>query len=249
MRIALRACRAALEFFAPILRPKPTKRLARKLQRFGRKFGETRDWDVLCTQTIPTATASLPTPLDQIGERAARARAASHRTLEHILCSRSFTGLVLSLANTMSSLDEDPSDFPGTERPFIDVAAPLLDRILGKFVNRASHPRRLSANELHSLRKILDRLYDDITFVEGLYPRRRLDAYRERCQELQAILGASNDAVVTRRLIQQLDKQGSKRSRKACHNLVSWNKDRRKEALQDLEHAVDRFQSAAPFWR
>lgn len=249
MRIALRACRASLEFFAPALSRRSTKRLARKVRRFGRKFGQTRDWDVLCTQTIPTAKASLPIPLDEIAAGAARARTASHRKLEHMLRSRSFTSLVLSLAVEVRGVENSPTEKIDTKQPFLNVAATLFDRVLAKIEECARDPERLSPNGLHGLRKVLDRLFDDMTFVQRLYPKRRLESYREKCQALQEILGASNDAVVTRKLIRKLDRHGPRGSQKPCKRLVSWSKERRKEALRDLERTVGRFRSATPFWR
>jgi len=249
MRAALRACRAALEFFAPVLSRRPARRLERKFRRFGRKFGRTRDWDVFCTQTIPAATASLPATLDRIGEQAASARDASHTTLVRLLRSPPFTALILSFATQMMDAGAGLFGGPDAGRPFHELAPSLFDRILGKIAKRARNPRSLSANGLHRLRKGLDRLYDDMTFVEALYSKEGLEAYRARCEALQKILGSSNDAVVTRRLIRRLDRGEARRARKPRGPLVSWSKSRRKEALHDLERAIDAFRSAPPFWR
>ncbi|WP_454623404.1 CYTH and CHAD domain-containing protein [Brucella anthropi] len=249
MRIALRACRAILEFFAPTLSRKSEKHLNRKLKHFVRKFGQTRDWDVLCTETIPAATAALPNDLDQIRERAETARNGSHKTLKKTLRGRAFTALVLSLATELSDAEDSSINIPDMKRPFTEIAPSLFDRIVTEISKRARHPGSLSANELHRLRKGLDRLYDDVTFVEALYSKHRLATYRARCEELQEILGLANDAVVTRRLIRELVKHGAGHSREPCDALVSWSKERRRKALHDLGRAVDGLRSASPFWR
>ncbi|MDV2988493.1 UNVERIFIED_CONTAM: CHAD domain-containing protein, partial [Methylobacteriaceae bacterium AG10] len=218
-------------------------------RRFGRELGQTRDWDVLCMQSIPAAGASFPGELARISEAAASARQASHRKLEGILHRGAFTTLILHLAVELSCLDDPDRNNLEMEQPFTQIGPYLMDRIAGKITKRTSHVMRLSANGLHSLRKKLDRLYDDIAFVEALYPKPHLSAYRARCEELQEILGLANDAVVTRRLVRGLVKSDSGNLERPGRHILSWSKERRKEALRGLERATVNFRLASPFWR
>ena len=248
MRIALRACRAALELFAPILGRGKVKRLDRKLRRFVRELGRTRDWDVLCLQTIPAASRAFPGELVPVSEVATAAQQASHRALRKILHGRALTTLILHFAVELSRTSDLNRNNLEMEQPFTQLGPYLLDRVSRKITRRTSHVGGLSTKRLHGLRKRLDRLYDDIAFVEALYPKRHVRAYRARCEALQDILGLVNDAVVTRRLVLGLVKRSSGNLETPGRHLLSWSKERRKAALGDLESAADGFLSAPPFW-
>jgi CHAD domain-containing protein len=84
------------------------------------------------------------------------------------------------------------------------LAPSLLDRAARKAAQRARHAARLSVEELHLLRKSLDKLCDDVKYLAGLFSRRAVKTYRDRCEDVQEILGLANDAVVTKQLALEL---------------------------------------------
>ena len=90
------------------------------------------------------------------------------------------------------------------------VAPALLDRAAHRAHKRGKNIKKLSKDELHSLRKALDMLCDDVAYLGNIYSQRAVKAYRRRCEILQALLGAANDCVETERLTRKLIRRGPK---------------------------------------
>jgi hypothetical protein len=129
------------------------------------------------------------------------------------------------------------------------LAPCLLDRVAAKAKKREHHEGKLSAEARHSLRKALDKLCDDVKFLTQIFPRRKLERYRDRCEDVQAILGLANDAEVAQRLLLTLVTDRRPDLAKPADTLARWSKRRSRKTLRDLKAALEDFQAEPVFWR
>ncbi len=105
--------------------------------------------------------------------------------------------------------------------PLRRIAPALLERIHGKTRRKARHVNRLSRPDLHALRKSLKKVRYDSRSLGGLFPRRKVTLYRKRCKAVLEILGAINDAAMTRRAARSLAKNASQKRSTAA--LQRWS--------------------------
>jgi triphosphatase len=251
MRIALRGCRAALKLFELHLDAKTTGQFDEALQRFGRIFGAARDWDVFCLRTLPAAMEDLPGErLRDLNQVAEVQRQAAHAVVVEAVWGQHFTALVLGLAVWTEAGAARPSTL-GDDRMgkrLVSLAPSLLDRVARKAAKRARHAGRLSVEELHRLRKALDKLCDDVKYLAGLFPVGAANAYRGRCEDVQEILGMANDAVVTKQLARKLVTDSRPDLAEPAGALVLWSKRRRQKTMQGLKGALKHFRATPAFW-
>jgi inorganic triphosphatase YgiF len=251
MRTALRGSRASLKLFAPQLDAPTVKRFDAALQRFARIFGTARDWDVFCMQTLPAAVAELPAGrLWDLQQGAEVARTHSHHKTLDTIRGQPFTALLLGLAVWTEAGVAHPDTLGGIAMGgrLSHLAPSLLDRAAGQAKRRGHHVGRDSPEQLHSLRKSLDRLCDDIASLSRLYDRDEVKRYRDRCETVQAILGIANDAVMARQIARKLA-AGRPDLAKPAKMLVQWSDRRRRKTLLGLTDALQAFRTMPEFWR
>ena len=252
MRSALRASRAALQLFEPRLDAVVVGRFGAELQGFGRLFGAARDWDVFCLQTLPAAMMELPAErLWDLKQVAEVERQLAHAAVVDAVRGQNFTAMIISLAVWAEEGAERPcalgDDAMG--KRLATLAPSLLDRVAAKAKKRGRHEGKLSAEARHSLRKALDKLCDDVKFLTRIFPPRELQRYRDRCEDVQAILGIANDAEVAQRLVVTLVTNRRPDLAKPADALARWSKRRSQKALRGLKAALEDFRAAPVFWR
>jgi triphosphatase len=251
MRIALRATRAALKLFERHLAPSAMARYDVQLQRFGRIFGTARDWDVFCLQTLPPAMSKLGSKEMRVLQAAADAqRKAALAVVGAVIRGQEFTALVLAIASWTEAGATQPS-LLGDERMgkrLLTLAPSMLDRVNSIAKKRARHPRRMTAVELHRLRKSLKRLCCDVESLSGLYSRHAVKAYCGRCEQTLKLLGRINDATVTRQLTRSLLIDGRSELTTPAAALVRWSKRGDGAARQGLQGALRAFRAEPAFW-
>jgi triphosphatase len=252
IRTALRASRAALELFEPVLDNVVAARFDAELQGVGRLFGTARDWDVFCLQTLSTAMVGMPAErfwdLKKVAEVE---RQLAHAAVVDAVRGQPFTAMLLGLAAWTAEISTQPCAL-GDDRMgkhLATLAPSLLDRVAAKAKKRQHHEGKLSAEGRHSLRKALDKLCDDVKSLSRIFPRRGLERYRDRCEDVQAILGLANDAEVAQRLALMLVTDRRPDLAKPADALVRWSHQRGRKALRGLKVALDDFRAVPVFWR
>jgi CHAD domain-containing protein len=252
MRGALRASRAALELFEPRLDAMTAGRFDSDLRRFGRLFGFARDWSVFALQTLPAAMTELPAErLWDLKQVAETERRRTHAAVVEAVRGQDFTAMMLGLAAWTEQGCAQPAA-AGDDRlakQLATLAPSLLGRVAGFTKRREHHGSKLSAEKRHRLRKSLDKLRDDVEFFTSLFPRRAVEAYRDRCVELQAILGIANDAVVTKQLALSLVTDQRPDLAKPAAALSQWSDRRGRKSLRGFGGALRDFRAAQLFWR
>ncbi len=213
MRGALRQMRALFRLFAPLLNPDEIARLTAPLPQFAQTFGTARDWDVFCVQTLPTVITCLP-ELDwtDLPALANAERTATHAAVHEAICGRHLTNLILEIAlwsETCLAMQPDGGTKQLTRR-LAKIAPALLDTFAAKARKAGRHPKRLSMNALHDFRKALDRLNAAVRFLGSAYPAYAVAAYCKRSDAVRDIIGAANDAEVTKTLANSLTIGGSR---------------------------------------
>ena len=252
MRTALRASRAALEFFAPWLDAAAVQRFDAELQGFGRLFGAARDWDVFCLETLPAAILELPEArLHDMRPAAEARRLLAQTVVADAVCGRQFVAMVLGLA---AWTEERAARQPilgdeGMHQHLASLAPSLLDRVEGKVKQRQHHKGKLSAEARHGIRKALDKLCDDVRFLTRLFPHRELERYRDRCEDVQVILGVANDAEVAQQLALGLAEDRRRNLAKPATTLARWSARRSRKSLRGLKTALEVFRATPVFWR
>ena len=100
IRVAIRRLHAALTLFRPLLEPHAEKRFSEALRSLGRIFGEARDWDVFCGETLVSAQEHgvAASWLNLLREPAETLRAAAHARVSAEMQAPSMTATVLGLA-------------------------------------------------------------------------------------------------------------------------------------------------------
>jgi triphosphatase len=119
--------------------------------------------------------------------------------------------------------------------------------MLRKVAKRGRHMDEASREQLHALRKAIKKLRYSAEFLSGLYHRKRVAAYLDRCEELQELLGTVNDAAVTPALSERLRESGDDLVA-ATDALVEWATTRGEKARHRASKPWHEFHSAAPFW-
>jgi hypothetical protein len=141
----------------------------------------------------------------------------------------------------------------GMHQHLASLAPSLLDRVEAKAKRRHHHKGKLSAEARHGVRKALDKLCDDVKFLTRLFPHRELERYRDRCEDVQAILGVANDAEVAQQLALGLGlglAQDRRRNlAKPAITLARWSARRSRKSLRGLKTALETFRATPVFWR
>ena len=133
---------------------------------------------------------------------------------------------------------------------FVDKVVDLvLDGLDLEKADRAGrHPGRLPMPQLHDFRKALDRLNVAVRFLGSTYPAHAVLAYRKRSDAVRDIIGATNDAEVTKALALDLAADGSPAVSACAAALATWAEQRQADALTGLKQAARKFRTEPAFW-
>ena len=252
MRGALRQLRAVFRLFAPLLNPDEIARLIAPLRQFARTFGTARDWDVFCVQTLPTVITALPeTDWTDLSALADAERTTAHAAVHDAICSPHLTHLILDLAVWSETCAATPQDTGAKQltRCLAKIAPALLETFAEKARQAGRHPGRLSMVALHDFRKALDRLNAAVRFLGSAYPKSAVAVYRKRSDAVRDIIGAANDAEVTKALALDLAAAGSPAVSASATALTRWAEQRQADGLTGLKRAARKFRTEPAFWR
>jgi inorganic triphosphatase YgiF len=249
LRIGLRRVRSALVLFAPLLEPNAAAPFERELKRLGQVFGERRDRDVFCLQTLPAVASNLGAAwIDRLRPLAEAYRASANGPVQEALHGAGLTSLALGLAAWCEDGVEQPAHLVRKRmgKRLATVAPALLDRMARKVARRAK--RADTPESLHGLRKSLKKLRYSTEFVAGLYDKKAVKRYRKRCEALQELLGTINDARVTPRLADDMLGSRGTELAPAFAELATWSADQERKALGRLDDTLRKFRRTEPFW-
>ena len=198
-RVALRRLRSAIKLFAPVLPPDFVAAYNLAWQTLGSALGETRNWDVFVSETLPPILADFPTDrnarrlLAEGMRRAKRARAAS----AHLVGLPDYSRLIVEFTAAVFAL-QDQQALNLTK--FARKRLRSRDRQARVLAERVAE---LTPEERHRMRICFKKLRYAIEFFAPLLPPKRLRPNLLALTQLQDELGLINDQVTARTLVEQ----------------------------------------------
>lgn len=209
LRVGIRRLRAAFSLFADVLPAEQSQHFTRELRWAQQSFGPARDWDVFIGETLRPMAERLPgqTGVHALINAAIRAQYQAYEQVAATLDERRYTRLQLQLdlwlesgANQSGAGIENPPWL----RPIGDVAREVLDHRHRKMRKLAKNFADLNEEQRHLLRIQAKKARYAAEFFRSLFPRRPALKYARRLSAMQDRLGSMNDAVVGRRLVDEL---------------------------------------------
>ncbi len=245
-RVAVRRARALLTAYRPLLKDGSRARLAKRLGWLQVALGPARDWDVLLDETIEPLVARHAdhAGLKAFRKKAWRARELAYEAARDAITSQRYGRLQLRLMNF--GLTPHPR---AEAQNALDYGATLLEGRLAVVLNDGGEdPRALPEQNQHALRIEIKKLRYALEFFEPLYGTAAKPMVRA-AKKLQDCLGALNDAVVARALIEQIAPAGDPLDPET-EALIQTDFDNRIETgLNRLTELWGVFRAVEPFWR
>jgi CHAD domain-containing protein len=242
-RVALRRLRALLRLFSPLLTLAEIGALKPRLRALGQALGACRDWDVLCTETLPRVRSGMTRPdaLEPLAQAVREQRLAAQVAVRACLAAREYTDLKLALGSLIVELAQAaPADAP----PLEDFAREQLQRAARKVRKRHQTHDASCIDSLHGLRIEVKKLRYACDVLGGVFGERKRRRYVRHLSELQQLLGDFNDAAVAR---QRVD--GLAGMEPFAQGVVEGYAAARTEiARAALPHAWAEFEKARRFW-
>lgn len=207
LRVGLRRLRSAFRLFRPVVDCPEASRLSLLARELGREAGRTRDLDVFCTTILPDLAASLPEEeaaglmrafeADRLEERAHLRRELEGPEVQAFLRD---LGDFVRLRRWLRPEDHDQTE--RLARPVGDFADERLADIWKKTRKMARHLSERDVHRRHEFRKDLKKLRYAVDFLAPLYPAKRMKPFLKRLAKLQDKVGALNDVVTARALLE-----------------------------------------------
>lgn len=222
LRVGMRRLRSAIQAFAPLFTD--DKPLKRALRRLAPALGPARDWDVF----LPTLEKLRAAPG---AVRSARSRAnAARQTALECVASPDFRAF---LFRSLRWLESEPwTDAGATLAGF---APGRLEKIYRKTLRKVDLER---PKPRHALRVRIKRLRYACEYFAPCFAEEAVEAWLGELRTLQDVLGALNDIVVARALLEEI---GAAAPRSLSR--------REQRLILKLRAAWERFGRLAPYWR
>jgi len=251
-RVALRRLRSALKMFQRTLPCPQFDALRNEARRIASALGPTREIDVVLLSAAEGPLAHDDRPagfemlLASVNERRAVAYHDVRALIEDIGTTRfvlDLRGLVARCAWRNALTGSELAQLAGPAEAF---ARGALDRLHGRALKRGRKLAELSDEARHELRISLKNLRYGVEFFGELFRgRRRIRRYLGGVSDLQDLLGAHNDVVSARQLLDGLP-PGTER---ATGFVLGWFAHESSLADVRLLAAWKKFKRADVFWR
>jgi inorganic triphosphatase YgiF len=265
-RVGLRRLRSCLGLAGLAVGKPAIAGMAAELRWLQNALGPARDWDVLETETLATLARGVgaSAELRAFRARCARIRRAHGEAARAAVRSPRYTALVLALGEQFAH--DDLAGFvrhapaaegattahhgPGLAVPVAEFAAHALDRLHKRVRKRGVEVPKAPPEVRHRVRIAAKKLRYAAEFFGVLHPKKRVAPYLAALEELQDILGALNDAVVTDRLLAEAVAAAGQPVPERVDGLVrGWMAAVAANELAGFRHAWREFEEAKTFWR
>ncbi len=238
-RVALRRLRSAIKLFAPILPADFVAAYGQTWQTLAGALGETRNWDVFVSETLPPIVTAFPKHRDASRlrregiRRARQARAA----VAHMVALPEYPRLIVEFTAAVYALqDLLPQDLENFARQRLKTRARQASRL-------AERHAELEPLERHRMRICFKKLRYAVEFFAPLLPPKRLKPYLQALSRLQDELGLINDHVTAQTL---LDEALQKRPAGPLHG---WIAGRHALLIGELPEALENWLGQKAPWQ
>ncbi len=262
MRVGVRRLRSCLALARRLVPPAALGHVEDDLRWIAAALGPARDLDVFVHETLPAmrqasrraaegaaAVADFEPALAAMAEHACARRDAARRDAREAVASKRMSRLLLAggaLAATPGlGTSAGSAEAAALGQPAAAFAATILGRRHRRFARRVAGLAGMPPAERHRTRILAKRLRYATEFFAPLFPGRRTRAYRKALADLQAVLGALNDATVAAALAAELGDPASP----GAALFAGWAAARGDGTARSLERACRAFAGANPFWK
>jgi inorganic triphosphatase YgiF len=259
MRVGVRRLRSCLALVRRHVPPAVLGHLDGDLRWLAGTLGPARDLDVFTQETLPAMreatrhatgdAAAFEHALAPLEDHARTQLAAARRDARDAVASKRFNRLLLAggafAATPRLGAPEGSADAAALAAPATAFAARVLARRHRKLAKGVARLGDMTPAERHRTRILAKRLRYATEFFAPLFPGRRTRAYRKALADLQAVLGALNDAAVAAVLAAELGDPASP----GAAMFAGWAAAQGEGAARDLDRARRGFADAGPFWK
>ncbi|HEX6978154.1 MAG TPA: CHAD domain-containing protein [Alphaproteobacteria bacterium] len=254
LRIAIRRFRSALSVFGAMLPTGERRRIGQKLRWIARQCARARELDVLLEEILYPMRKHLPDDAAMaefiaVVEDACR---AARKVVVTTLNSREYTGALLMVEAWVESRDWQTVSDGIADQPVRGFARSVLKRLHRKLRKAGSDLEDLDETGLHALRIRAKKLRYAGEFFRGVFRDKVARNYLAAVTGIQDCLGTLNDGAVARKLVADLEHEGSPepaRFARAAGAALGWNACQTAADLKRLPAAWDVFLAARPLWK
>ena len=252
---ALRRMRSALRVFSAVV-PRETSRLLREeLRWLTKEIDAARNWDVFVLETLPPILAAFPEnkSLRSLQMESDQLRQRQNLRASAAITSGRYQKLLLRLGAWLCSqpwrVGEEENTAPFAEESISVFAEQVLQKYHNRCKKQGRHLATLTPEERHQVRIAAKRLRYASEFFSSLYPRKRTRQYIAALASLQKILGALNDAVTAKSLLEDLEGTADNTTQQQAKNLVlGWVGGMNQARAQELADTWTYFVKQKVFW-
>ena len=261
MRVGLRRLRALVAIFRPLLVDEVGEYLRAELRWIQGALGPARDWDVFIDETLGTLAArpEKHPGLDIMTRLANRARDEAYIQARTAVRSSRLTKLLLRLDVWLGNGEwadwSDSEKAPRLAGPLEAYAAGALEARDIRMRKLGKRHERLTEPQLHKLRLRAKNVRYVAEFFRSLYRDKPVRRYAAAVRDIQDHLGALNDVVVSRGLLDDIaaraERTGISREEIGLARalVTGWNIGRIGAGLDDLPRVWAVFADQGRFWR
>lgn len=247
-RVALRRLRAALRLYRRVYMPPAG--LMDDLRTLVAALGPVRDWDVLCSETLPAIASHYVDELAaQVGLGVLNARRAKVRAAMQVALLQAHPGGWL-LAFQRWLLQRGGGADPDAQRliqrlPLIKWAPRVLQKGHRLITRDARKYANLQPAQRHALRILIKRQRYAAEFFQTLFSRRRQTQYQSMLRNAQDSLGRAHDAQVAWETLTQAPADTGPIGPFVLGWLAAQQAD---DARNDTARQLKSFMKLAPYW-
>jgi triphosphatase len=256
MRVSLRRMRSGLAMFKRALPCPEFDELRRQARQIASALGPVRECDALRQNaelgalTDPNRPDGCALLLNALEKRRTGALKGARAVIE----ARDATLFVLKTQSLLArrawraglSVEERGQ----LAEPVREFAASALERLSARALKRGAALPDISDTARHELRIALKNLRYAADFFSSLFGRRRKKEIFLRCvSQLQDLLGAHNDAVMTRKLLSELCEGNGAGLQTASGFILGWHARGVSIADERLQKSWNAFKRAKAFWK
>lgn len=258
MRVALRRLRAAFHIFQQIFPDAELSKIHKELKWLTKRLNPARDWDILVTETLPQAGASLShVNLHLIEKQCQSYRKTYHKHARAGVNSLRYTRLLIELCRWLYQIDitdaptkSSQTHSDATCQDTKATVASLIGASHRKIITYGKSIATLDAVSLHKLRIHIKELRYLIEFFHSLFPRNACKQQIDALSRLQNTLGTINDCRVTQRLLDEIQiRKKINKGTEAIGIIREWTLQRSQVEKTALTAAWQDYAKSKPFWK
>jgi len=254
LRVGLRRLRALVNAYRDALAPAAHEFLSRELRWLQQELNPARDWDVFIATTLEPITARMP-GLEACLEAAKELRDLAQERAKTTLASPRYTAFLLHCCHWLATGAWVSAETGLHDRPVAEFAAAMLQRRHRRLRKFGGKRADLPETDLHRLRLMAKKQRYIADFFREIYPRKATGRYISALAEIQDVLGSLNDALVSRHLVEELERfladapsVGPAAAARAAGVILGWQGGRIAEDLNRVSAVWKEFAHHKAFW-